>query len=143
MSKVINTALFKTVQECDAYGAQIQEEINSLSLDIQFRERSTNESTRSAEDDQKELAEIEQILTASQIFHDSLPEKSKEREVQEKKMSSLNHRKFILTTGLKEDDIFKVLDKQISLGKIQSSITVLNDTLADIAQRKAELTGTV
>jgi hypothetical protein len=143
MTKVINTALFKTAQECDAYEAQIQEELNSLNLDIQFSERSTNISTRSAEEDQKELIDIEQTLTATQIFHDSLPLKSKEREVQEKKMSSLNHRKLIITTGLKEDDLFKVLDKQVSLGKIQSSIDVLTDTLADIAQRKAELSGTV
>ena len=143
MTKIINNALFKTVQECDAYGAQIQEEINSLNLDIQFRGRSTNNSTRSAENDQKQLIDIEQTLTATQIFHDSLPLKSEEREVQEKKMSSLNHRKLILTADLKEDDIFKVLDKQVSLGKIQSAINVLTDTLADIAQRKAELTGTV
>ncbi len=143
MTKVINTALFKTVQECDAYGAEIQEEINSLGLDIQLRERSTNESTGSAEDDQQELIDIEKELTASQIYYDALPLNSTGRDKTIRRMSTLNTRKVFITTGLKEEDVFKVLDKQVNVGKIRATIAVLNDTLADIAQRKAELTGTV
>lgn len=143
MTKVINTALFKTVQECDAYGAEIQEEINSLGLDIQLHERSTNESTGSAEDNQKELTDIETEITASQIYHDSLPAKSRQRIKALRRISTLNNRKVFITTGQNEEDLFKVLDKQVNVGKVRATIAVLTDTLADIAQRKAELSGTV
>jgi len=140
MKIVINSALLKTVAECENYEGKIQNEIDSANLSIQVSEKNTNDSTENTGEYQEELADLEEEIGLTQPFYEALPEKSDAKKDQQIRLMDLNKRKVVLLDRLKEDDLQKVLNKQVRLGKIKASIEVLTDTLAQIVARKAELT---
>lgn len=135
---MLNLNLLKTQAECDAFSAEIASDRDGLDRRKGNLLSQKEDYSKNSVNLESELTRVTTRLSVADTIIAALPD-GPEKNKEEANKSKLNWRLKALNNRRESFGAFAILELEVRLAELDARVGVLNDILAAVATRRAEL----